>query len=263
MLMWRVIKWAAFFLFFRSSVRSVSDVSSLIATCPWSGCHQLPEACLFEENKYTTISLNYRLQMFLKALCNIYPGARAVNLGIPFQTVQTHVNPLTDEQTRPHNDVPHRTLPFVVQGEVKHHWEVKIQICVWMKSIKLSFCAVHRSSFSHLRFQRTCRTSLGKRNRSPGWRRTREPKQKAQTRREWPQTETSDPTADTLRNVSVCHTHSLIWSFRDDVIYVPRESLDNRSSKASRVRRCSRCDSSLWMRLNSTNPDHNQKTKDS
>lgn len=44
-----------------------------------------------------------------------------VALGIPLLGVQTDDDPLTQEEGRPHDNVPDRTLPLVVEDEVKHH----------------------------------------------------------------------------------------------------------------------------------------------
>lgn len=51
-----------------------------------------------------------------------YPCARAADLGVPLLTVETHLDALADEQTRPHDDVEHGALALVVQSEVEHHW---------------------------------------------------------------------------------------------------------------------------------------------
>lgn len=51
----------------------------------------------------------------------MYLRERTVALGIPLLRVQTDDDSLTQEQGRPHDDVPDRTLPLVVQDEVEHH----------------------------------------------------------------------------------------------------------------------------------------------
>lgn len=53
------------------------------------------------------------------------PGARALDLSVPLHAVQAHMHALTDEQTRPHDDVPHRALPLVVHGKVEHHTDAR------------------------------------------------------------------------------------------------------------------------------------------
>ena len=44
-----------------------------------------------------------------------------VALGIPLLAVQTDDDPLSQEEGRPHDDVPDRTPPPVVEDEVEHH----------------------------------------------------------------------------------------------------------------------------------------------
>lgn len=43
----------------------------------------------------------------------------AVDLGVPFLAVQAHLDPLTNEQTGPHEHVPHRPLSLVIESEVE------------------------------------------------------------------------------------------------------------------------------------------------
>lgn len=50
-----------------------------------------------------------------------YPCARALFLGVPLLAVQTHLDALADEETRPHDDVVRGALPLVVHGNVEHH----------------------------------------------------------------------------------------------------------------------------------------------
>lgn len=50
-----------------------------------------------------------------------YPCPWAVYLGVPLLAVQAHLDALTQEETRPHDDVEHRTLPLVIHGDVEHH----------------------------------------------------------------------------------------------------------------------------------------------
>ena len=44
-----------------------------------------------------------------------------VALGVPLLAVQTDDDPLSQEKGRPHDDVPYRTSPPVVEDEVEHH----------------------------------------------------------------------------------------------------------------------------------------------
>lgn len=50
---------------------------------------------------------------------------RTVYLSVPLLAVQTHLDALADEKTRPHDDVEHGALTFVVQSEIKNHWKKK------------------------------------------------------------------------------------------------------------------------------------------
>lgn len=52
-----------------------------------------------------------------------YPRPRAVLLGVPLLAVEAHLEALTQEETRPHDDVEHGALQLVVHGEVEHHCE--------------------------------------------------------------------------------------------------------------------------------------------
>lgn len=68
--------------------------SPLVAAGPGSRCHQLPKSILFPWTVY---------------------------LSIPLLTVQTHLYALAKEETRPHDDVEHRPLAFVIHCKVEHH----------------------------------------------------------------------------------------------------------------------------------------------
>lgn len=52
-----------------------------------------------------------------------YPCPRAAYLGVPLLAVQTHLDTLTEEEARPHDDVEHGAPSLVVHGEVEHHLE--------------------------------------------------------------------------------------------------------------------------------------------
>lgn len=56
------------------------------------------------------------------AVCVVrtYPRARTVYLCVPLLAVQTHLEPLTDEERHPHDDVEHGALSLVIHHEVQH-----------------------------------------------------------------------------------------------------------------------------------------------
>lgn len=59
--------------------------------------------------------------MYCKWSTYLFPWA--VYLGVPLLAVQTHLDALAEEQTRPHDDVEHGALTLVVHGKIEHHWK--------------------------------------------------------------------------------------------------------------------------------------------
>lgn len=97
----------------------VAIMISVLSASLQGGFNRISRSGITKSSK--RLKSRIRCVLAVRMLWSTYLCPRTVYLGVPLLAVQTHLDTLTEEETRPHDDVEHRALSLVVQGKVEHH----------------------------------------------------------------------------------------------------------------------------------------------